>query len=280
MKNFITLLIILSFASCNKNEIIQGEKEVTFTVLEYMPAPGQFINENMTCTTHAQAAAWAQQRLGGKLYVSLGAFGGYITVKASKPIGNKAGYDFGVAGNPIPTSSEPGIVWVSEDANGNGKADDIWYELKGSDDPVRNYEVVYVRPASPGDVSWSDNAGGSGVVKHLSSFHAQNYFPAWVIADSQTLGGSMLPSRSEESDGDWVNPPFGWGYADNIGSDALLNQAGVYQYNRFDISNAVDSRGNPVSLAKIDFIKVQTAIQSNAGRLGEVSTEVTEFRAL
>lgn len=43
------------------------------------------------------------------------------------------GYDFAIEGNAFDGSSEPGIVWVMQDVNGNGLPDDTWYQLKGSE---------------------------------------------------------------------------------------------------------------------------------------------------
>ena len=45
--------------------------------------------------------------------------------------------------------------------------------------------------------------------------------------------------------------------------------------NKFKISNAIDKDGKPVDLYFIDFVKVQCAVQSKSGWLGEVSCEVT-----
>ncbi len=54
------------------------------------------------------------------------------------------------------------VVYVSSDANGNGKADDEWYELAGSEygktGERRNLKMVYTRPdnvtPSDGMVEW------------------------------------------------------------------------------------------------------------------------------
>jgi hypothetical protein len=45
--------------------------------------------------------------------------------------------------------------------------------------------------------------------------------------------------------------------------------------NKFKISNAIDKDGKPADLDFIDFVKVQSAVQSKSGWLGEVSCEVT-----
>lgn len=73
----------------------------------------------------------------------------------AEPVPNTGGYDLYVKGNQFDTSSEPGIVWVSQDANGDGAPNDTWYELRGSEydnaETIRNYEITYIRPAEAGD---------------------------------------------------------------------------------------------------------------------------------
>lgn len=67
--------------------------------------------------------------------VSLGAFGGSITLQFSSGIKNDAnnpyGVDFTVFGNPTPTWSEPGIIQVLKDENKNGLPDDTGKRLPG-----------------------------------------------------------------------------------------------------------------------------------------------------
>ncbi len=263
-------------------------------VFEYTPAPGQFINESRTggmpedISSPQEAAAWAESRLEAGLFVSLGAFGGFITVGFDHEVVNSKGdYDFAVCGNAMLDASgaggsnEPGIVYVMRDENGNGLPDDIWYELKGSEfsDPstVRDYSVTYYRPKSAeSPVEWTDNLGNTGSIDYLKPFHPQaSYYPSWIESDTYTLSGTCLKSRTEKdpSTGFWSNPPFGGGYADNMGDDNIsLDNAP--QANRFRISDAVDTDGNPVDLPGIDFVKIQTGVNSKAGPLGEVSTEV------
>lgn len=275
------MALALAFSACSVDKDDDGD-EVTpggrLKVLEYCPAPGQFINEHGEFKTMAEANAWAEGRLENKLFVSLGSFGGYITVKLPKVVKNRKGYDFGIAGNPFDGSSEPGIVWVSEDVNGNGIADDPWYELKGSDQPERDYEVTYFRPSQPGNVHWKDNKGNEGDILYLPDFHDQMYYPAWITADSYTLKGSMLQARTVNEGGTWKNQSFGWGYADNMGSDIEKSANGVYRYNQFELDNALDAQGNPAVLEQIHFVKVQSAILKNVDVIGEVSTEVVSFK--
>lgn len=274
---------------------VAGSSPFSSKVYEYIPAPGQFINEDLSGftgeeTTPAAAAAYAERRLEQERYVSLGGFGGFITVGFDHSIEHKGafnGYDFAIAGNQMAESSEPGIVWVMQDANGNGLPDDVWYELKGSEtgkpETVSRYAVTYIRPAgAKSAVPWRDNLGATGQIDYLAAFHRQDcYYPLWVEADSYTLRGTRVTSRIEQKGGDWVVHPLAWGYADNLGKDRLSEEGNpeadpksVY----FRIANAVRSDGTPVNLSYVDFIKVQTGTNAQAGRIGEISTEVFSFR--
>ena len=98
-------------------------------VYEYTPAPGQFINEGCTATTMQQACDYAYGRLSEGAFVSLGAFGGYIIVGFDHSVesGGESALDLQITGNAHSSSSEPGIIWVSQDENGNGLPDDTWY---------------------------------------------------------------------------------------------------------------------------------------------------------
>lgn len=266
-------------------------------VYEYCPAPGQFINETKTGgfvgneMTHEQAIAYAEERLKpGNIWVSLGGFGGYIVVGFDHSIENKGGfngYDFSVTGNQFKGSSEPGIVWVMQDVNGNGEPDDEWYELKGSEtgneETIQDYAVTYYRPAGPGmKVEWTDMNGKTGSVDYLIEYHSQAfYYPNWIKEDSYTLKGTCLKARNVQDpvSGFWDNQSFDWGYADNFGQDKADGEnadAGPLQ-TYFKISNAIHRDGSPAELKYIDFIKVQTGTNAKSGWLGEQSTEVLSF---
>jgi len=293
-------------SSCNKDDVIPGgddqpggtqrpadshSRAECNRVFEYTPAPGQFINESLPgvvwndATTPEDAARWAKSRLDVGLYVSLGGFGGYIVVGFDHSIVSSNGdYDFYVAGNAFSSSrgnsSEPGIVSVMQDANGNGLPDDVWYELRGSETgkstETKDYSVTYFRPEVAGEnVKWSDNLGNSGEIEYMALFHSQDsYYPVWVKGNRYTLSGTLLaPNSSEDEKGVWSNNPYGWGYADNMGSDnvAIGERANC---NRFRISDAVKSDGTPANLKYIDFVKITTAVNYRAGILGEISTEV------
>ena len=155
-------------------------------VLEYKPAPGQFINSSPWGIPNS-----ANSLIGGVTgSMSLGAFGGYVIFKFANPVENHPdnpfGVDFTIFGNPLDEWSEQGIVSVMKDENENGLPDDTWYELAGSEyffsSTIKNYEVNYTNPnqASAADVPWTDNQGDSGAVL-ANGFHTQPYYP---LADS------------------------------------------------------------------------------------------------
>lgn len=271
-------------------------------VFEWVPAPGQYIGETQTGgmtgdeTTLQQANLWAEQRLKANEYVSLGGFGGYIIVGFDHSIAKNDGkFDFAVMANAFLNattgsggSSEPGIVYVMQDVNGNGLPDDEWYELRGSEtgnqSTRQDYAVTYFRPTGPCmNVQWTDNYGGAGFVDYLGTYHRQpSYYPAWITSDSYTLSGTCLKARTVQNpaSGMWDNNAFGWGYADNMGSDNIQQEDSNGQRNGFLIENAIFPDLSPISLQYIDFIKVQTGVNSKAGWLGEVSTEVLNVQDL
>jgi len=242
----------------------EANKMYVTRLLEFMPAPGQFINK---APGNLESAG---SLLGKKGMVSLGAWGGYIVLGFDHKVVNTANkHDILIYNNATASFAEPGVVSVMEDKNGNGIADDIWYEIKGSASPsqeyIRNYAVTYIRPNPlTGDVAWKDNKGNTGVVK-TNTFHKQSYFPLWIDGLEYTLTGTRLPSNNINMSNPLyiTSAPFEHGYADNTsGGDKI------------DLANAVDANGNSVSPEGVHFIKIQTGIQANMGWLGELSTEV------
>ena len=205
-------------------------------------------------------------------------------------IDNTGGYDFAIVGNSFNNSSEPGIVWVMQDENGDGLPNDTWYELRGSETgketTIQNYAVTYYRPSGAGmPVQWSDNLGNSGEIDYLVAYHRQEYYyPLWIEAGSYTLTGTCLKARNYDASGKgtyWVNAEYDWGYADNFSPiDRLTdasNASADANANHFKISHAIDFECQPVHLEFIDFVKVQVGVNAKSGWLGEVSTEVFGF---
>lgn len=260
-------------------------------VLGYHPAPGQFINNDLLGTPEAA------QRIttGDGHLVSLGSFGGSLILGFEKPVVNDPrnpyGIDFTLYGNAFDGSSEPGVVWVMKDSNGNGLPDDTWYELAGSSsfhpEVIRGYRITWA-PLGDGSVRWSDGLS-SGLLRQ-NSFHSQPYYPQPEIfpdypIDSVTLEGTLIPLMPSESHGLIRIPSAGFGYADNRAwnrtgdltdpdnpyTPDIMEGAGG---DPFDISWAIDPEGKYVDLDQIDFIRVVTGVLAVTSLLGEISPEI------
>lgn len=290
--------LALSLAACNTSTVEMpdffGPRPPTAQsragsdkVLEYVPAPGQFINSPLSGfageDTEEKALAYAERMLHSTDYtkrglVSLGGFGGYIVVGFDHSIQASGGYDFSITGNQFSGSSEPGVVWVMPDDNANGLPDDgEWYELMGAyyNESDRIYEITYRRDVEE-TVLWSDNRGGSGEISRNAT-HKQDYFPAWIEGE-YVLSGTLLPDKSGVLDnGRFTTGDYGWGYADNWSVEDMRQSPKAKNY--FRIADAVNALGVPAKLKYIDFIKVQTGVNVQGGAgIGELSTEVEAFR--
>ena len=249
---------------------------------EYVPAPGQFVNTlpqaDESDTPQTMAYKCTERLAGGAgQMITLGAFGGYVTFHFDHPVANVAGQmDIYIGGNANAGGSEPGIVMVSQDANGNHLPDDTWYELAGSADVdsvgmvVYGYEITYTKDGELHDIPWTDNRGQTGVVAR-NNFHKQEYFPVWMGGEL-TFTGTLLPSNGVQTSvkpEHWVLSSLRYGYADNVPNiDTLANS--------FNLDWAVDPISRqPVSLSHADFVRVYSAQNQTCGWLGETSTEVS-----
>jgi hypothetical protein len=232
---------------------------------EYTPGPGQFVGAIPGITRPATeetvrqkvdsivktgtSATWA---------FSLGGWGGYLVMGFDHSVENSGGYDLSINGNAFTSWSEPGIVWVSQDDNDNGKPDDTWYELKGSESgrrgTVQRYSVTYHTPVGASGPVWEDNLGNSGKFPDKTYYGNTQGYPFWVPGDTVTFTGTRLADSV-------VNASIS-GYVDCVGS----------QY--YKISDAIQQDGSPIHLQYIDFVKVQCAVNADAGIFGEVSTEL------
>ena len=279
---------------------LSAQSGLPFEIVEYRPAPGQFVDytsflqedQRVEDLDNAQICAYLNaqcENLPFSYLISLGGFGGSITVRLKESLRNEEGADFKVYGNafydpaytPALTeqpggSAEPGIVWVSRDENGNGLPDDPWYELAGSmtDDTatVADYTITYYVPDSiGGDIPWRDSRGDTGRIARMDVHPQESYFPLWLASDSLVLSGRLLPANARlvtkpSGATQWVLFSYGWGYADNHPNNSELSD--------MDISWAVDAEGNPVELESIDFVRVVTAVNQQLDKgVGETSTE-------
>ncbi|TVR04730.1 MAG: hypothetical protein EA403_04545 [Spirochaetaceae bacterium] len=237
---------------------------------------------------HAQRFVGTDSR-----FVYLGGWGGYIVAGFDHDVPNLSGKkDFAVYTQPG-VGDEPGVVFVMADVNGNGLPDDIWYELSGSetgkcynttDCYIRDYQVTYFRPTESDDnIIWEDNQDPQGYGELVPGFGDSSASWWWEgrgNVDKVTFSGVKLPNSKHQVGSDWNDfvDRHTWGYAENYsGTDLRTLPFGTTTRtaNVFDIGNAVDGDGNPVSLPSIRFIKIQTGVFQIAGWLNEVSTEVS-----
>lgn len=293
----------------DNQEYPEGESPFVTRVLEYRPAPGQFVNsipeyEEGDTAQDMNSKALDCIASGRRSLISLGGFGGYIIMGFDHTVENREGLmDFRIPGNAYygpdnvsgaeGGSCEPGIVMVARDEDRDGQPDE-WFELRGSSyasaegedwygfmaargadiRTVPDYSVTYFRPSSEPDGKYEhyirwEDSEGASGWLGKNTAHKQPYFPQWEDAAAVTFTGRRLPENSYDPSG-------------NGSYFVLLRFAWGYADNGrntdalscFDISWAVDSLGNPVHLEGIDFVKVYTAVRQDNGWLGEVSTEI------
>ena len=306
-------------------------------VYEYRPAPGQFINTMPVCrvgepvdsvlarcekricgyidtvteTIHGQPVTridtvWAESM------ISLGGYGGYVIVGFDHPVVNMHTYDFEIQGNAFVSeresrggSSEPGIVMVGVDMDGDGvpSEGDRWYELAGSEynhpKTQHDYTITYYRPdegkpRTPSRVDpylndttyirWTSNDvnpdSTSGYMSRNTA-HNQPYWPLWMQnEETLTFSGAKLRCNAVDLGNNggnsyFVQYFFDWGYVDNLPNNpAYISQEDTLFNPGFKIDWAVDDQGRHVNLTHIDFIKVYNAMNQYCGWTGETSTEV------
>jgi hypothetical protein len=289
-KLFVTTLLLALFN--------HAEGQFISKIIDYSPAPGQFTNADFIGTPAA-----AQSLVGtNKGMVSLGAFGGSVTVYFSSGIqndpANPYGIDFTIYGNSSSAWSEPGIIQVMKDENKNGIPDETWYEIAGSDHYWNStnfsYEVTYLNNNlnQASNIEWVDNLGKTGIVPE-NSFHQQPYYPKadlfpQIPADKQTLKGIRIAGVIDLSNPGVVNSyRRAFGYADNTPVLSTSEKIPDNPYtsaiegsggDAIDIGWAMDKNLKPVNLDEIHFIRIYTGMNDIAGWLGEVSTEITGIR--
>ena len=304
-------------------------------VYQYRPAPGQFINtmpvarvgepvDSVLARCRASICGHVdtiEQPFHGQIItridtvwadgmISLGGYGGYVIVGFDHPVVNMHTYDFEIQGNAFVSdreshggSSEPGIVMVGVDVDGDGVPSDgdKWYELAGSEfnHPMtqHDYTITYYRPdenkqrtPSTTDpflndttyIRWTSNDvnpdSTSGYMSR-NTYHPQPYWPLWLQGEETlTFSGAKLRCNAvdlgnNEGNSYFVQYFFDWGYVDNLPNYSALTPDALHNPG-FKIDWAVDEHGNHVNLTHIDFIKVYNAMNQYCGWTGETSTEV------
>ena len=310
MKRLTILLVALLMVVVTAS----AQTQQTIKVLEYCPAPGQFINElpkiDNTMSKEERLKVCEEQLEDGNL-VCLGAAGGYITVALDQPIKNGKGSDIRILGNAfysvndpkygdatIGGSVEPGIVYVGV---GSSPETAEWYELAGSEyytTEKHHFEITYYKPTSETGTSttpfikidnyirwtasWTNPDGSKQTAEGWQPknvYHNQSYWPSWEENDQITFRGSLLPDNAVNYGGDGSDPdnmPYWVSYRYAADSYGYADAAPNSDnvYTTFDLDWAVDSDGNPVKLDHADFIRIQTGVLQQCGWTGEISTEV------
>lgn len=173
-------------------------------VVEYRPAPGQFVMlpsaEGIRYNDPSKALGPPQGGgtvvAGNAKAVTLGGFGGSITLgfdhtiqdRACNPMGLDAivfGNAVWVSGNPLRRWGEAGVIEISRDVNGNGIADDPWYVVPGSSLPSAPVNVWR-------STMWDNNASTPTPPANLSWYPAPPVYPSWPGA--YTTSAYELPS--------------------------------------------------------------------------------------
>ena len=249
----------------NKNSAKEASK-----VCSWLPGAGWSTKNNLwpEVGTEEEACRWAEERLTSNEVVSLGGFGGYIIAEFDHSVINKTGSDFGILSDTEPGLSEPGVVFVMQDENNNGLPDDTWFEIAGSEykkpttrfHHIKNYSKVNKTADISPEFQW--------------------LYPSWIGDDTYKLRGTKMDMRVfQNNQGEFMFKEFLWGYADNLSQKDghLISPKGEYPVkyiNSFDIDNAVYDDGEPVKLQYIDWIKVQTGVDTFADSLGTATTDI------
>lgn len=290
-------MILLACSSCIA---YAGDPSFWFAseVVGYSPAPGQFVN-NPALNDPTAALGAPTGGLPGEPVttdvVTLGGFGGSITLKIAQTVWdepcNPFGVDAIVFGNALYVSNDPrrrfaeaAHVEISYDANGNGLADDAWYVIRGSSlapvplDSFRTqaWDNDPGTPTPPSNALWYPNSV-LGPSFDTNAYELPPAFASNVIV--------LPPQATEEAI---------WGYADFTPTLGLPSGAdptvfysspddpltigitpGSAGGDGIDIAWAVDpTTGAPANLPGFDFIRITTAVDTVIGPLGEVSAEI------
>lgn len=285
------------------------------SVLNFTPAPGQFINDpNFSDPTRALGAP-----VGGGLFaadnskiVSLGGFGGSITLAFDSPVTddplNPWGLDaivyanaFYAGTNPNRRFAEPATIEIARDTNNNHLADDPWFIIRAP-----------VFPSIPASAQqsqlWDNNPSTPAPPSNLTWYPAAPAFPSWPanytttalrlpaifeVIVLQNPNGLSATLEAHDALADF-SPTLLLGdtNADDAVDNPVIDPAAFYTApdnpfvvgispgsgggDAFNIAWAVDAAtGAPASLASFDFIRITTAVNRVDPLLGEMSAEIT-----
>ena len=284
-------------------------------VFEYRPAPGQFVNvlpkwDEGDTQEDMNKKVLDCIGLGNNTIVTLGAYGGYVTVGFDHTIENVEGKrDFRVRGNSFYSaanpsgvdykggSCEPGVIQVAFDANHNGEPDDEWYEIAGSSHRDVTSEPWYDRAKEKGnDVNFYyrdfELTYTAPTGEPTKPAEYKTYIP-WTDNKGNTGYVSKNGFHRQQYYPGWITDKAMTFTGTRLPQNAI-DESGKGSYfvlymfsygyadnelnkkddSTIDIEWAIDEEGNRVSLPGVDFIRVYNGVNQYNGALGESSTEI------
>ena len=278
MNKYGILLSSLFLLSCYGDpSSVTGEADAddfAVAVVSYRPAPGQYVNNSSYGNSSAAPG------IPDGSIVSLGGFGGSITLRFLTPIRDIPGKpDFVVWGNalyngnnPRKRWAEPGLIEVSEDGNS-------WYLIGGS------FFSPGFQPAT-------------NVLAVTYSNTNASYWPSWITGDEYRITNVCLNTAFEpriDPSGSlaYTNSPTEaaetlYGYADCTPKGTVDRDWSADDPLSFGIEGsggdpiklewAVDTNGNSIYTAisnrSFYYIRITTAVHRDNGIFGETSTEI------
>lgn len=270
-------------------------------IVEYRPAPGQFINEYVYNASAKKRYdfGWGLETsgeniVGGKSTntlstgISLGAWGGYVLYTFDHSIINKEGYDFVIFQNS--RNAEPGVVQVSFDRNGNGLPDDEWYEIYGSwhndASTIKNYQISYKNPNNYTDAINIDYIGNNNAGVYYAAqgtmplapecgHSGHSHWPIWIKDATIEFTGTLIDWTFASQN---LSGSFGYAKAGAGGTDftsVIDEDTDTASSNKMNLDWAKKLDGSDVNLKRVDFVRIYTGIIDYSNpTTGEKSTEV------
>lgn len=311
---FLIMCLAVCWGVCPSAAQVGSSSPFATRVLEYRPAPGQFVQhaEFMDPTRALGAPVGAGPfAADSSKVVTLGGFGGSITLGFDRPVTddprNPFGMDaivygnaFWVGANPNRRWAEPATIEISRDVNGNGIADDPWYVIPGT----------YIHPppnAQRVTLTWDDAIANPTYPPSSPAWIPAGFSGMWTTSAFELpveIFGSII-GVTENPAGPFAEEEGYWGYADcsptlplgDLDGDGFVDDPWITEecfYTRpddpfvvgvtpgsgggdaFDIRWAVDPEtGAPAGLRSFDFIRITNGIDFISPLFGERSPEVS-----
>lgn len=256
-------------------------------VVEYVPAPGQFVNNPEFNDPHealGPPSGGGTSAPENESLVTLGGFGGFIVLGfdhtvLDDPL-NPMGLDaivysnsYWVGGNPDRHWAECATIEISRDDNGNGHADDAWYLIPGSHliPPLDRSphlwgtgatSYAFQLPADPfGDMVVENPEAGTDAE---GIYGYAEYSPTLFLGDLD--GDDVIDDEEITPEEFYTIPddPFEVGVTPGSGGG-----------DAFDVAWAVDAwSGELANLDGFDFIRLTTPLHVITPPVGEKSAEI------